>query len=292
MLGTGITLSLTAQESTFSQYLSNPLFLNPAYAGSTNCSQFAAQYRNGSILGSWGLDQSLNASYDQPLGKSSAVGLQFTYERLADVAFQNFCLDAVYAHNFQISEKFSFRPGISLGVLREHVDWERFLFYDQILHDTVQVFPKDNITVFDLKLGFLIKYQKLTAGISIDHLNKPKYTFIEGSEKNELTSRLFMHIDYRAKINEKFSITPGLVIDKYLVRNSEAIYLPSLKFDVNKLTLGLATRIFNDQIASVIGMAGYSGKKIGGLISYDINNKRYFYQNTLEVTAYYRFGCK
>ncbi|MEJ6589219.1 MAG: type IX secretion system membrane protein PorP/SprF, partial [Crocinitomicaceae bacterium] len=44
-----LTLSSTvanAQDPTFTQFFSNPIYLNPALAGSSGCPRFAMNYRN------------------------------------------------------------------------------------------------------------------------------------------------------------------------------------------------------------------------------------------------------
>src|SRR5690606_40010984 len=40
------TTTANAQDPTFTQFYSNPLYLNPAFAGSHGCPRFVANYRN------------------------------------------------------------------------------------------------------------------------------------------------------------------------------------------------------------------------------------------------------
>ena len=41
-----IQLGANAQDPTFTQFYANPLYLNPAFAGSNGCPRFALNYRN------------------------------------------------------------------------------------------------------------------------------------------------------------------------------------------------------------------------------------------------------
>jgi len=72
-----VSLSLHAQDVQYSQFYANPLYLNPAMAGSTEMTQIGVNYRN-----QWsGLDQSFN-SYSAYIdhyifGANSGVGLIF-----------------------------------------------------------------------------------------------------------------------------------------------------------------------------------------------------------------------
>ncbi|MFN5910373.1 MAG: type IX secretion system membrane protein PorP/SprF, partial [Bacteroidota bacterium] len=53
-----------AQDPTFTQFYANPLYLNPAFAGSHGCPRFALNYRNEwpSLTGNY---VTYSASYDQ-----------------------------------------------------------------------------------------------------------------------------------------------------------------------------------------------------------------------------------
>jgi len=57
-------LVCSGQDAHFTQYLSTPIYLNPAFAGYDGCTRFAASYRNQwpNISGNY---QTVNASFDQ-----------------------------------------------------------------------------------------------------------------------------------------------------------------------------------------------------------------------------------
>src|SRR4051812_34004613 len=70
-----ITLSSLAQDPAFTQFYANPLYLNPAMAGSARCPRIALNYRNQwpSLQGTF---VTYSASYDQHVdGLSGGLGL-------------------------------------------------------------------------------------------------------------------------------------------------------------------------------------------------------------------------
>ena len=54
---------LRGQDPHFTQYYANPLYLNPAFAGSDICPRFSMNYRN--QFPNFGAYQTYSASYDQ-----------------------------------------------------------------------------------------------------------------------------------------------------------------------------------------------------------------------------------
>src|SRR5271156_1500498 len=72
----GLVYNTTAQDPEFTQFYANPLYLNPAFAGSAHCPRICINYRN-----QWpGLVSTFvtsSVSYDQQIASiSSGVGLQ------------------------------------------------------------------------------------------------------------------------------------------------------------------------------------------------------------------------
>jgi type IX secretion system PorP/SprF family membrane protein len=73
--------TVSAQDPTFTQFYSNPLYLNPALAGSNNCGRIASNYRNEwpQLTGNY---ITYSASYDQYFKNiSGGFGILATHDQ-------------------------------------------------------------------------------------------------------------------------------------------------------------------------------------------------------------------
>src|SRR6478752_9410503 len=103
--------SVTAQDPQFSQFYAAPLYLNPAFAGSTGQARVGANYRN-----QWpAIDANfttISAYADFYIeDKNSGVGALLTRDKEGVLGLQSLSLAVQYAYNLQITKGLSFRPG-------------------------------------------------------------------------------------------------------------------------------------------------------------------------------------
>ena len=103
--------ALFAQDAHFSQFYSNPLYLNPAFAGTQVCPRFVMNYRN-----QWpGIQNAFNtvsASYDKHYdGIQGGLGFQIFNDTEADGAFSNLRTAISYSYRLEINHKLSLRAG-------------------------------------------------------------------------------------------------------------------------------------------------------------------------------------
>ena len=91
------TLELKAQDPEFTQFYANPLYLNPAFAGSMRCPRLAMNYRNQwpAISGNF---QTYSVSYDQHLYPlQGGIGAMMYLDRAGNGYYH---LSAHYRHLF------------------------------------------------------------------------------------------------------------------------------------------------------------------------------------------------
>ena len=75
-----VPLITIAQDPTFTQFYSNPIYLNPAFAGSHGCPRFALNYRNEcpNLSGNY---VTYSAAYDQFFKNlSGGIGIIMTHD--------------------------------------------------------------------------------------------------------------------------------------------------------------------------------------------------------------------
>lgn len=183
--------SLQAQDPEFSQFYANPLYLNPAMAGSTECGRLGLNYRNQypSLSNAY---VTYNLSYDQSLpGINSGFGLLVMSDAQGDGALVRNSVSAFYSYKLQVSEPILLSFGIKAGYYQENLNWNKFVFADQINPTTGNVNPTSSetppnstsIAVVDFSAGLIMSYHdQFFIGVAADHLNQPNLSFYDDSD--------------------------------------------------------------------------------------------------------------
>ena len=127
-----------AQDPAFSQFFANPLYLNPAMAGTNICPRIILNHRNQwPAIGKTYVTYS--ASYDQFVEKLSG-GLGFAIAK--DVAgagnLNTTHISASYAYRLQLSKRLILNTGLEAAYRQLGIDWTSLTFGDMI--DPVQGF--------------------------------------------------------------------------------------------------------------------------------------------------------
>jgi type IX secretion system PorP/SprF family membrane protein len=251
-----ISYDTVAQDYIFSQVFSNPLLINPAYAGSLGRSRVSSSYRNqfkGELV-------TFGASYDQYIQKlSGGVGLQYISEKYYDGLYQKKILSGIYAYNLGIGENMHLRPAVNIGLGLAQIDWSHAVPidpFDPLLVD-------DDNYYFNAGAGILFTWKNLVSGISVDHINKP-HAFPYSD--NRLSSKLTVHVNYLVEIKEHFSLTPGIIFQH---QDNSYYFLPSLMAKIWFLKVGIASSSQIDDPGYLTGMIGFENKWLSLGYSYD-----------------------
>ncbi len=180
-----------AQDPEFSQYYANPLYLNPAYAGSTDCGRLGLNYRNQypSLSNAY---VTYNISYDQSLPSiNSGIGFLVMNDAQGDGGLVRTSIAAFYSYNLKVSNEINIRFGVKGAYYQEKLNWDKFIFASQIDPTTGNVTPgsgepppsKDNITAVDFAAGAVMSHtDKFFVGLAVDHLTQPTLSFYDNSD--------------------------------------------------------------------------------------------------------------
>jgi type IX secretion system PorP/SprF family membrane protein len=127
-----IPVSVKAQDPQFSQFYAAPLYLNPAFAGSTQQGRVGMNYRN-----QWpSIDANfttISAYADFYLEDyNSGLGAIFTRDYANVLGLQNTGFGIQYAYQLKITKNISLRPGVQVSVNSRSIDYTRLIFGDQI----------------------------------------------------------------------------------------------------------------------------------------------------------------
>jgi type IX secretion system PorP/SprF family membrane protein len=237
-----------AQDPEFSQYYANPLYLNPAFTGTTFCGRLTLNYRNQWPAISKGF-VTYNAAYDQYLEKArSGIGLIFMGDRQGDGALSTMMISALYSYKLKVSNSINVDFGAEATYNQTKIDWEKFVFGDMIDPNTgsttlpTQEIPGDwnkNVNYVDFSAGLVAGYlDKFFGGIAIHHLNEPNNGLHITSN-----STLPMKITIHAGTEFNLSIMHfGAGEDGDFTISPNVLYQQQDKF--HQLDVGLYTKVY------------------------------------------------
>jgi type IX secretion system PorP/SprF family membrane protein len=209
-----------AQDVEFTQFVFNPIHLNPGLAGSSGGPRFILNYRS-----QWpAFDKAFvtyTASYDQHISAiRSGIGVQLISDNQANGLFKQTGAAASYNYLLRATETVGLRLGLRGGFMQSRIQWEDLLFYDQFDLTTAQ--PVDvtgeelpsftKKATFDIGAGALLYGRRAYAGISVKHINQPNLTLYE-SRRSALPMRFLGNIgaEIRTKRKGRTYISPNLM---------------------------------------------------------------------------------
>lgn len=173
------------QDPTFSQFFSNRLYLNPAFAGTSKCPKLTLNYRN-----QWpGIDNSFityAASYDQQIDAiNGGLGVQIMSDRAGEGVLNTTSAAFMYSYQFRVNRKFSIRAGFQATLVQKSIDVSNLRFGDMIdarrgfAYETQEQILNDRVFYPDFSFGMIGFSKKLYFGWAVHHLTAPDEGFID-----------------------------------------------------------------------------------------------------------------
>ncbi len=174
----------SAQDPAFTQYYANPLYLNPAMAGTKKCPRVVLNYRNQwpALSGNY---VTTSASYDQYVDAiNGGLGFYVLNDNAGKGTLNSFSINGIYSYQLTLSKKVSMVVGFQGTYFQRSLDWDRLTFGDQIdpVHgfiytskDTPRGGTADNV---DFSSGVVVFSETFYAGIAVNHLFEPNESLI------------------------------------------------------------------------------------------------------------------
>jgi type IX secretion system PorP/SprF family membrane protein len=267
-----------AQDPHFTQFMKSGSALNPAAAGH-NVEHIRATllYRNqwASVTSPF-TTQAL--FFDKAVGRVG-LGFNIVNNSAGDAGIRQLHFNGNLGYTFNV-RKNRIAAGIQLGLLNKSFDPSKMTFDDQYVQDqgfnasnpTQETFSYTNLTRPDLGAGLHWSREpgdKLQpyAGISIQHINQPKESFI--LENNFIPVKYTLNSGVAIRVNDQITVSPMVLYSqqftaKELVVGS-VVKLPMQ--DRNNVEGGIFYR-HKDAVALY---AGYQWNSLAAGISYDVN---------------------
>jgi len=251
-----IPLSLAGQLTPVtSQYVLNPLSINPAYAGNRGALNIAAFYRR-QWAGIPGAPETMTLAADAPfLDSKLGLGFSITNDKIGVTKETHFLTNYSYKINM---DKGSLSLGLGAGLITTNTAWSDLVVLDPgdenyLTNSRVFVVP-------DFTFGAYYLNQNYFAGLSIPKLlgykfnyDKNKYTLMVNPGKYNY----LLNAGYVYTLNQKIKLFPSTLIT---ISPGE-----KLLFDLN------AYVSLNDRIWA--GVSYRNGRSLGALCQFAINNQ-------------------
>ena len=188
LCSTGIWQNLHAQDPQFTQFYANPLYLNPAFAGTARCPRICMNYRN-----QWpnlsGTYVTYSASYDQHIDAiSGGLGLIVTQDDQAHGTLKTTNVNLIYSYLLPVTREFSIKFGLQAGFFQKSLDKSKLNFGDMIdarrgfVWNTNEVIPSTNKSNLDFGGGILGYSKRYFIGAAFHHITMPDEG-LQGSSK-------------------------------------------------------------------------------------------------------------
>lgn len=190
-----MTPQVFSQDPEFSQYYANPLYLNPALAGTHGCPRVNMHYRNqwANISGAYVTN---SVSYDRFIEKlQGGIGVLVTNDMAGKNTINWTTISLMYSYHLQVSNRFTILFGAQATWNQKFLDWSKLTFGDQIdpyrgfIYSTgdlpsALIDPNSSwsgVGFFDVSSGIMAYSDFFYAGLAVKHLNQPNESLKLGS---------------------------------------------------------------------------------------------------------------
>ena len=298
LMGVCASMDVYAQDPQFTQFYANPLYLNPAFAGTARCPRVVMNYRN-----QWpalsGTFVTTSASFDQHVDAvSGGLGLLVMNDQAGRGTLNTTRVSGIYSYQQAISRKFSMKVGFEATYFQKSLDWSKLTFGDQIdprrgfIYNTNDVPRGGTVGNVDFSAGVLGYSDVFFVGFAAHHLAEPNESLIVGESK--LPMKLTGHagaaipVGMRGKYGEaQTKISPNILYQQQAAFRQLNI---GLYVDHGPITAGVWYRTRD----AFIALIGFQTEKFKFGYSYDVTTSRLTTQTagSHEISMQLQFNCK
>ncbi|MFM7023937.1 MAG: type IX secretion system membrane protein PorP/SprF [Flavobacteriales bacterium] len=207
---------LKAQDPQFSQFYANPLYLNPALAGTNGCGRLNLNFRD-----QWpqlaGQFITYSASYDHSVSAiNGGLGLLITSDNAGQGTLITNRVGAIYSY-IKNMRNFSFSFALQADIEQKILHSETLVFGNQYnaggpLLPSTEVFNR-NILYPDFSTGAVAYSKYMQVGLAVHHLLEPNQSFFMPQAESLLPRKYTAHVGVTIPTSRKMEsyISPQVI---------------------------------------------------------------------------------
>lgn len=202
--------NLFAQDPEFTQFYANPLYLNPALAGTGRCPRVNLNYRN-QWPGISGTYVTYSVSLDRHIDAfNGGLGLLVTNDKAGQGTLTTTNISGIYSYLLNVTRQFSLKVGVQATYFQKSIDWSKLTFGDMIderrgfVYNTNEQQRLQNKSNVDFSAGILGYSKRYFFGFAAHHLTQPDEGLLGVSK---LPMKLTGHAGASLPIGDKGSQT-------------------------------------------------------------------------------------
>ncbi len=302
-----------SQDPLFTQFYSNPIYLNPAFSGSNKCPRIVSNYRN-QWSGLSGNFITTAIAYDQGSDfLNGGFGVLVSSDQISKTLKTNE-LSFSYSYHQNISRNFSINYGIQSTYIQKSVNVSNLTFSDMIdpkrgfVFSTKDIVSGESVNVLDFSAGIIGYSDKFYFGLSTHHLSEPSISFINNGFLSPLENKLSRRYTFIGG-TEILINNSSLSEDNKMIESFSPSFIYSKQGNFQQLNLGLYYKrgiyvvggwfrfhpdISNLSSDSFILTLGVQGKLFRVGYSYDFNTSQlsFYSGGSHELSLALKLYCK
>jgi type IX secretion system PorP/SprF family membrane protein len=262
---------LKAQDPQFTQFYANPLYLNPAFAGTARCPRICMNYRN-----QWpnldGRYITSSASFDMHVSAlGGGIGAIVTTDDQAINTLKTTNASLVYSFLAPITREFSLKFALQATYLQKSIDTRGLTFGDMIdarrgfVWNTKEAIPQSRKAAADFSAGMLGYSRHYFFGLAAHHINQPDEGLVGSS-----------------RLPVKITAHAGAIIP--LEKGDESYLSPNILFQRQQNFTQLNLGLYYKKSGFVAGLWWRTGDAVIALVGIQNDNFKFGYSYDVTVS--------
>lgn len=276
--------SIGQQRPQFTQYISNELVINPAYAGAEGSLSVSFLHRN-QWAGIEGAPTTQSFAAHSLLNNNNiGLGLVVLNDKIGIHSI--ITASSNFAYRLQLKNETYLSFGLQVGANQKKSDYSSLASQVQSANDPTLSSSDISKTSMEIGSGIYLNNSKFSLGVSIPNMLNTT-SDLDSISNSVFNNDLFVLTRYRLSINSNITLQPGLLI-KYNRSNPITIDF-NLAGEVNKvLLLGISYRV-QESLNYMVQAKLTPQFKLGYALDSPLKNENSFGVNSHEFMISYMF---